>query len=216
MPAQPGPHAAVMVMHNALGMGEMVLEKTRFLAGLGYVAVATDMYGLGTDFVGQPQATEAFIALHNAPDGVRSRAVAWHRCLAARSEIDPNRIAAVGYCFGGECVLELARSGADVKAAVSFHGLLTTAQRADTGAIRGQVAIYTGERDPYASAEDVAAIRDELSAAGAAHQIMVFSDAAHAFTDPDAAALGLPGVEYHALADRVSWAGTLALLAEVL
>jgi dienelactone hydrolase len=124
----------------------------------------------------------------------------------------PQGIAAIGFCFGGQCVLELARSGADVKAVVSFHGLLSTSMPATPGAIQGQVAIYTGAKDPYAPAEHVTALQQELTAAGARFQVMVFSEACHAFTDPNAAALGREGIAYDLIADHVSWAGTIALL----
>src|ERR1700730_5432900 len=100
-------------------------------------------------------------------------------------------------------------AGADVKAVVSYHGLLTTSAPAEPGAIQGQVAIYTGAKDPYAPSQDVEALRQEMSAAGARFQIMVFSGACHGFTDPTAGAMGRAGIAYDAIADRVSWAGTV-------
>ncbi|MET0271073.1 MAG: dienelactone hydrolase family protein, partial [Sphingomonas sp.] len=130
--------------------------------------------------------------------------------------VDPSRTAAIGYCFGGMCVLELARSGVDLRAAVSFHGLLRTDRPAAPGAITGQVAAWCGARDPYVPAADVEAFRAEMAEAGAAAQVTVFNAAAHGFTDPDATAMGRAGVAYDAIADRVSWAGTVALLDAVL
>ena len=213
VPDTPGPHPAVMVMHTALGLGEMMRERASRLAQLGYVAVATDMYGGGVDYHTDPKAAGELVkGLLSPPQRLRARAVAWYEQLKARPEVDPKAIAAIGFCFGGQCVLELARSGADVKAVVSFHGLLSTSMPATAGAIKGQVAIYTGARDPYAPAEHVTALQQELAAAGARFQVMVFSDACHAFTDPNAAAMGREGIAYDAIADRVSWAGTLALL----
>jgi len=152
------------------------------------------------------------VDLVSVPQRLRARAGAWYEALKARPEVDPRRVAAIGFCFGGMCVLELARSGVDVKAVVSYHGLLTTAISAAPGAIQGPVAIYTGAKDPYATLEQVEAVRQELTSAGARHQITVFSEAYHAFTDPQADSMGRPGIAYDALADRVSWAGTLALL----
>jgi dienelactone hydrolase len=102
--------------------------------------------------------------------------------------------------------------GADVKAVVSFHGLLSTSMPAASGAVHGQVAIYTGAKDPYAPAEHVKALQEEMTAAGAHFQITAFSDACHAFTDPNADAMGRDGIAYDPIADRVSWAGTFALL----
>jgi dienelactone hydrolase len=152
------------------------------------------------------------VDLLNPPQRLRARAAAWYEYLKTRQEVDPQRIAAIGFCFGGQCVLELARSGADVKAVVSYHGLLSTSLPAMPGAIQGHVAIYTGAKDPYAPAEHVRALQEEMAAAGAHLQITVFSEACHAFTDPNAGAIGRDGLAYDPIADRVSWAGTMALL----
>jgi dienelactone hydrolase len=213
VPEEPGPHPAVMVMATAFGLGAMMRERTRRLAELGYVAVATDMYGGGADGHTDPKSVGLLMQnLVSTPQLLRARANAWYEQLAARPEVDPNRIAAIGFCFGGQCVLELARSGADIKAAVSFHGLLSTSMPAQPGAIRGQVAIYTGAKDPYAPLEHLTALEGELSEAGTKFQITVFSEAYHGFTDPNAGALGRPGIAYDPIADRVSWAGTMGLL----
>jgi dienelactone hydrolase len=99
-----------------------------------------------------------------------------------------------------------------VKVVVSYHGLLDTPMPARAGAIKGVVAVYTGAKDPYAKPKDVEAFRQEMIAAQARWQLTVFSDAEHGFTDPDAAMMKRPGIAYDALADRISWAGTLALL----
>jgi dienelactone hydrolase len=213
VPEKPGPHPAVMVMPTALGIGELMRERVQRLAQLGYVAVATDMYGGGVDYRTDPKSGgTSMLELLTPPQRLRARAVAWYEQLKARSEVDPRSVAAIGFCFGGQCVLELARSGADVKAIVSYHGLLSTSMPAAPGAVHGQVAIYTGGKDPYAPAEHVMALREEMAAAGARFQITVFSGACHGFTDPDAGALRRDGVAYDLIADRVSWAGTLALL----
>ncbi len=211
-PCGAGPHPAVLVMHNAHGLGESVREKAVALAQLGYLAVAIDMYGGGHYYADPRAAGTQLMAVANPPQRLRARVQAWYEHVKAMPEVDPHRVAAIGYCFGGQCVLELARSGADIKAAVSFHGLLATAARAEHGAIRGEVAIYTGGKDPYAPAADVEALRQELSAAGARFHITVFNEACHAFTDPHAGEMGRAGIAYDAVADRVSWAGTLALL----
>jgi len=214
MPQGSGPFPAVMVMHNALGMDDLLRDRARALARLGYVAVVTDMYGRGSDgFRNNPKSGgELMMALVNAPARLRARVVAWFEQIKMHPHIDAARIAAIGYCFGGQCVLELARSGADIKAMVSFHGLLTTAKAAEKKAVRGQLAIYTGAKDPYAPSTDVDALREEFTHANAGFQITVFNDAYHAFTDPRADTMGRPGIAYNKIADRVSWAGMLALL----
>jgi dienelactone hydrolase len=212
VPNAPGPHPAVMVMHNAHGLGELMRERVRQLANLGYVAVATDMYGGGECDTERALNGTLMMGVLNAPGRLRARTAAWYGHLKSRSDVDPQRIAAIGFCFGGMCALELARSGADVKAVVSYHGLLTTPQPAAVGAIKGYIAIYTGAKDPYAPRDHVEVLRQEMLAAQARFQITVFNEACHAFTDPEAGTAGRPGLAYDAIADRVSWAGTLALL----
>lgn len=212
LPAAAGKHPAVLVMHNAYGLGDHMRTVASRLAKLGYVALATDMYGDGVFHTDLMKASASLGPLLGAPDLLRARTVGWYEILAALPNVDANRIAAIGYCFGGQCVLELARSGADIKAAVSYHGLLTTPMPAQPGAIKGEVAIYTGAQDPYAPRDHVEGIRAELIAAGAKYQITEFGEAGHAFTDPNAAVAARPGIAYHALSDAISWAGTVALL----
>lgn len=207
-----GPHPAVMVMHDAHGLGDQVRDTARRLAQLGYVALATDMYGGGVCHSDMKDAGASLAPLWNNPQLLRTRVIAWFEILRARSDVDPQRVAAIGYCFGGQCVLELARSGADVKAVVSYHGILKTALPAERGAVRAQVAVYTGLKDRYVPPEQVDAFRQEMIAAGARWQITLFGEAFHAFTDPSSASKTVPGLAYDEVAHKVSWAGTLALL----
>ena len=210
-----GPRPGVLVMHNALGLGTQVREVAAKLADLGYVALATDMFGaeLSSD---PAKAGPYFAALQANPDLLRARLTAWHDTLAGLPHVDAARTAAVGYCFGGFCVLELARTGAPLKAVVSFHGLLGTQRPAAPGTIKGQVAAWCGGQDPFVPLDQVETFRAEMAAAEASSQITVFSQAAHGFTDPDAGKMGRPGVAHDPLADQVSWAGALALLKAVL
>jgi dienelactone hydrolase len=212
-PSTTGPHPAVLVMHTALGLGKQMRHQVLTLAKMGYIAVATDMYGGGACYTNPAEAGSAFSSLRNNPQLLRARTVAWHALVSGMANVDPKRIGAIGYCFGGHCVLELARSGADVKAVVSFHGLLETSMPAQRGAIKGIVSVYTGAKDPYAPEEHVQAFRHEMTAAEAQWQVTVFGDAEHGFTDPDASKMKRPGIAYHGLADRMSWAGTASLLA---
>ncbi|WP_330255261.1 dienelactone hydrolase family protein [Nocardia sp. NBC_00565] len=216
VPAGSGPHPAVLVMHTAHGLSEQMRDRAARLAEHGYVALASDMYGGGQFFAEPEQAGEPFSSLMNSPDLMRARTVAWYRTLAALPEVDAARVAAIGFCFGGRCVLELARSGADAKAVVSFHGLLTTSEPAQPGRVRAHVAVYTGAQDPYAPPQHVDAVRQEMRKAGAPCDLTVFSTAGHGFTDPDAGSMGRPGIAYDRVADHVSWSGTLALLDTVL
>jgi dienelactone hydrolase len=209
---------AVLVMHSALGIAHKVNEQTaRKLAERGYVAVCTDMYGAHLEEGSVVECGRAFAQNLADPEKQRRRTAAWFDRIAARPDIDDERIAAVGFCYGGTTVLELARSGANLKAAVSYHGGLTTHARAEPGAIRGHVAAFCGAGDPYAPLEDVDNLRKELVDGGVRnYQVTVFGGAVHGFTDPDAADLQLEGVEYDALSNDLSWQGTLVLLQYVL
>jgi dienelactone hydrolase len=212
MPSGPGPHPAVLVMHNALGLGHHMKDVARRLAAQGYIALASDMYGNGVVHKDSQGAGSSLVPLMQAPGLLRGRITAWFAHMKTLPGVDANRTGAIGYCFGGQCVLELARSGADAKAVVNYHGLLTTAQKAVPGEVKAYVAAYTGAKDPYAPYDHVQALREELIAGGALWQITEFGEVYHAFTDPDAAKTPLPGLGYDPLADKVSWAGTLALL----
>jgi dienelactone hydrolase len=215
-PAGTGPYPTVMVMHSALGLRHQVRATCEKLAALGYLAVATDMYGPSIQSGPQESVQNGYVTFLEAPHLVRERALAWFAAVAAHPDVDPARIAALGYCFGGHCVLELARAGAALKLVVSYHGTLTTPARAAPGVPRCEVAAYCGAHDPYAPLADIDALRQELIDAGARYQITVFGEAAHSFTDPNAASLGMPGIRYDAMADRMSWAGTLLLLETLL
>lgn len=219
MPAAPGgPLPLVMVFPSALGLGKHALAAAQRLAGTGYLGLGIDMYGDGLYSGYEPSAAGTgaqFDALLKAPQLLRDRAVAWLEQARQLPGVDPARIAAIGYCFGGYCVLELARTGADLAAVVSYHGLLTTHAPAAPGTIRPEVAAYCGDSDPFAPVDTIDGLRRELQAAGARHQVTVFGGVEHSFTDPDAGLLNRPGIAYDALADRVSWAGTLGLLETV-
>lgn len=207
---------AVLVMHDAMGLGPFNVERASQLADMGYVALATDMYGDGVHTEEPNEAGKHFVVFHENPGLIRTRVLAWYEHLKSLPEVDPGRIAAIGFCFGGQCVLELARSGEDVKAVVSYHGLLTTPSPAEPHSIVGKVAVYTGSRDPYAPREHVENLREEMIHAGAVLQLTEFSDAYHAFTNPTPPGSVEQGMKYDALCDSISWAGTLTLLSHTL
>ena len=216
IPAGEGPFPAVLVMHSAVGLNAFYKDIGPKLAERGWLAVSTDMYGPAVDISSPEGYGPAFARFQEDGAHLRQRVVAWFDAVAARSDVDASRVAAIGYCFGGQCVLELARSGADARAMVSYHGVLTTQAPAQPGAVKGHVAFYCGANDPFAPMSDITALRKEMEAAGASYTVTVFGDAAHGFTDPHAASHGMEGIAYNAIADKVSWAGTLALLDEVL
>jgi dienelactone hydrolase len=135
--------------------------------------------------------------------------------LLAQSRVDPGRIAAVGYCYGGTAVLELARGGADLKAVVGFHSGLQTARPQDAAAIKAKVLVQIGADDPVIPAEQRIAFEQEMTAAGVDWRMQVFGKTGHSFTNPEIDAYGLPGFNYQADSDRRSWAAMKDLFGEV-
>lgn len=217
LPDRAEPSPAVLLMHSALGVAHAVNEPAaRKLAERGYVAICTDMYGAHLAEASVEDAGGAFAENLAKPEKQRARTTAWFDNIASRPDVDEERIAALGFCYGGTTVLELARSGANLKAAVSYHGILTTHARAEPGIVRAHVVAYCGAGDPYAPLEDVDNFRQEMQDAGVTNfQITIFGAAVHGFTDPDAARLQLEGVAYDALSNDLSWSGTLTLLEHV-
>ena len=214
-PEGEGPFPAVLVMHSAIGIAHGVNEPAaRKLAAKGYIAVCTDMYGAHLEGATADLYGPAMGELnHQNPDKQRRRTLAWFDAIAARPDVDAARIGAIGFCYGGTTSLELARGGADVKVVMSYHGILTTYERAKPGAFKGQIVAYCGAGDPWAPQEDIEALRQEMIVAGHRdYQITLFGAADHGFTDPDAAALNRENVRFHALSNDLSWKGTLDML----
>jgi dienelactone hydrolase len=216
VPSGPGPHPAVLVMHEARGLGPHMRRRALLLAEAGYLALATDMYGGGIYFEDPRESTGSFMAFQNDVHHLRARALAGFEAMRALPGADPQRLAAIGFCFGGQCVLELARGGADARAVVSFHGILRTAAPAASGAVRAKVLAIAGAQDPYAPLSDVAAFQAEMTGAQADWQLTLYGEGRHAFTDPIAGGLDVPGVLYDPLLDRLSWAQATAFLGAVL
>lgn len=214
-PADGTPRGTVMMFPGATGPGDSFRQAMRDLAAAGYLVVGIDMYGVGADLSTAQSAGDYFAALLSAPDLLRERVVRWFDAVCALPGVDVDRVAAIGYCFGGKCVLELARSGAAIAAVTSFHGLLTTHAPARPGAIPARIAVWTGGRDPYAPLADLDALRAELDSAEADYQVTLFARAQHSFTDPDHDGFA-EGIAYDPVAHRIAWAGTMALLKQVL
>lgn len=212
---QTGTLPAVLMFPGATGPGPSFCAAMEALAATGRLVIAPDMYGVGADVSTREAAGTHFAALMTEPGLLRERVRVWFAAVQALPGVDPERIAAIGYCFGGKCVLELARSGAPVRSVTSFHGLLGTHAPAQPGAIKGKLAIWTGGEDPYVPAQDVEAVRRELDEAGADYQLTVFAKACHAFTDPDHAGIA-PGIAYDRTAHRIAWEGTIALLEQTI
>lgn len=214
MPERPSGRA-VLVVHEAPGIGANVRRRARMLAELGYVAIVADLYGGGRSY-GESSEDHPMHALRADPELFRARVRAGFDRMLELPEVDAARTAAIGYCFGGTAALELARSGAPAAAVVSFHGLLTTAAPARQGEVRARVLACTGARDPLVPLADVDAFEREMDTAGADWQLIVYGRALHSFTNPNVAGMGDPRMNYDPSADRQSWAAALLFLDEAL
>ena len=172
---------------------------------MGYVAFAIDMYGKGIR-PKTPQEAAAQAGIYKQDRALmRARALAGLEVLRSNPLCDPKRVAAIGYCFGGTVVLEIARSGADVAGVVSFHGGLDTPTPADAKNIRCKVLVLHGGDDPHVPRKDVDAFEDEMRAAGVDWQLVVYGGAVHSFTNPAAGNDKSKGAAYNAEADSRSW-----------
>ncbi|MET0865207.1 MAG: dienelactone hydrolase family protein [Nakamurella sp.] len=204
----------VLVIHDWLGVGGYVQARSQMLARLGYVAFAADIYGADLRPSGRDAAKIAG-GFYADPVLVRTRAQAGLDQLRAHPLVDPDRIAVIGYCFGGFCALELARTGADMAGVVSFHGLLSTDSPQDAAKITAKVLVLSGAADPVVPDDQVRDFEDALRAAPQVDwQLIRYSGAMHAFTQPEADAPD-HGAAYQAAADRRSWNAMLAFFAEI-
>lgn len=213
VPTGAGPHPALLVMHDAHGIGSLVRRRSQELAAQGYVAFAPDMYGGGRRFENARDAGVLLKELYEKPQRLRDRVLAGFEVLKGQSQTDASRIGALGFCFGGQCVLELARSGADVKAVVSFHGLLKTPLPAEPGVVKAQVLALTGKQDPYAPAADVEGFQKEMEAAQVDWQLTMYGRGYHAFSEPEAVQMtNIPGIRYDPLLAKLSWSQGTAFI----
>jgi len=200
-----GKRPGVLVVHEWWGINDFIKEKTDNLARLGYVAFAADIFGKGVRTTDFQEAATISARYKKDPELLRSRARAGLTKLKSLKQSDGKRLAAIGYCFGGTTVLELARSGADVKGVVSFHGGLGTEDPADAKSIKASVLVLHGADDPYVPPEEVSKFQDEMSQAGVDWQMIFYGGAVHSFTNPDAGSDKTKGAAYHERADRRSW-----------
>ena len=215
--AQAGPRPGVLVFHEGLGLGEFAMARARMLAELGYVAFAADMFGERRQARNLQEVANLVGGLRGEPEILRGRGHAALATLKAMPQVDAGRIAAIGFCFGGSVVLELARDGADLAAAVSFHGVLTTKMPAEPGTVKASVLVLTGADDPLAPPDQVAAFEAEMRGAQVPDwQLISYGNTLHGFTNPAADGSMLRSALYSARADRRSWASMRGLFDEVL
>lgn len=205
----------VMVVHEWTGISDYVKKRTEQLAQLGYVAFAADIYGKGIRPTNPKDAGAQATIYRNNRQLMRDRANAGLNVLRNNPRVDANRIAAIGYCFGGGVALELARSGAPVAGVVSFHGNLDTPNSADAKNIKGKVLVLHGAIDPLVPPTQVDAFKKEMTDAGVDWQLISYGGAVHGFTNPESGNDKAKGIAYDASADRRSFTAMRQFFAEI-
>lgn len=210
-----GKRPGVLVIHEWKGLNDYAKMRADKLAGLGYVAFALDMYGEGIRPTDPKEASAQAAIYYKDRPLMRSRAQAGLDQLLANPLVDKSKVAVIGYCFGGSCALELARSGAPVAGTVTFHGGLTTPTPQDAVNVKGKVLVLHGGADPNVKPEDVAALEKEMTDAKVDWQVNIYSDAVHGFTNPANGDDPSKGVAYNARADARSWEAMKAFFAEI-
>ena len=205
----------VIVVPDWLGVGPFAIERAGKLAGMGYIAFVADIYGKGVRPANAQEAGPQAGKYKQDRALLRSRVNAALAVLRDQPGCDAGRLAAIGYCFGGTTVLELARSGAAVAGVASFHGGLDSPTPADAKNIRGKVLVMHGADDPHVPPAEVAAFQEEMRAAGVNWEFIAYGGAVHSFTNPQAGTDPAKGVAYNAQADRRSWQTLTAFLHEL-
>jgi dienelactone hydrolase len=205
----------VLVVHEWWGHNDYARQRARMLAELGYLALAVDMYGDGKT-ADHPKDAGAFAK--GVGKDARPRFEAAMQVLQAHPLYEPGQMAALGYCFGGSQVLNMARGGLPLKGVVSYHGSLATKQPAEAGRVEARVAVFTGAADPMIPAEQVEAFKQEMAQAGVDYFVVSYPDVKHSFTNPEADEFArkfdMP-LGYDADADQDSWAKTEVFLQEI-
>ena len=210
-----GQRPGILIVHQWMGLTDYEKKRAEMLAQLGYVAFCADIYGKGV----RPQTTAEAGAqagkYKNDHQLLRARVNAGLNALRRQPLVDPKRIAAIGYCFGGTMVIELARSGADVAGVVSFHGGLDSPAPADGKNIKGKVLVCHGADDPFEKPADLAAFENEMRDAKVDWQLIKYGGAVHSFTQPNAGNDNSKGAAYNEKADQRSWEAMKQFFAEI-
>jgi dienelactone hydrolase len=210
-----GKRPGVLIIHQWKGLTDYEKKRAELLAKLGYTAFVVDIYGKDVRPKDAQAAGREAGKYKNDRPLLRARAQAGLEVLRRHELTDPKRIAAIGYCFGGTAVLELARSGAELAGVVSFHGGLDSPNPADGRNIKCKVLVLHGADDPHVPAKDIAAFEDELRQAKVDWQLVKYGGAVHSFTDWNAGNNASAGAAYNEAADRRSWAAMQAFFTEL-
>ncbi len=211
----PSRRPAVLIAHAWGGRDGFVAEKARKLAGLGYLGFALDMYGKGVLGVSKEENAKLMQPFMDDRAKLQRRITAALNAVRQLTWVDAGKVAAMGFCFGGLCVLDLARTGADIKGVVSFHGLLDAPENTQGTKIKAKILALHGRDDPMVPLELVLDFQEEITRAGADWQFISYGDTLHAFTNPVANGPSF-GTVYQADADRRSWQAMQNFFAEIL
>lgn len=209
-----GKRPGVLVVHQWLGITAYEKRRATMLAQLGYVAFCADIYGKGIRPQTVAEAGAEATKYKSARALMRERVNAGLSVLKQNELVDTNRVAAIGYCFGGTAVIELARSGAGLSGVVSFHGGLDSPAPADGWNIKCPVLVLAGADDPFQKPEDLAAFESEMRDAKVDWEITFYGGAVHSFTQPDPGFVN-PGAHYNEKADQRSWQAMKDFFAEI-
>lgn len=203
-----GKRPGVLVVHEWWGHNEYARKRARMLAEMGYTALAVDMYGEGKQAMHPDDAGKFSSELMKNFDTAKARFIAAMDLLKKQPTVDPGRIGAIGYCFGGGIVLNMARQGVDLKGVASFHGSLAAVKPAPKSGVKARILVLHGADDKFATPEQIGAFKEEMKNAGADFQFIEYPGAIHSFTNPDADGyakkFNLP-LGYNAEADKRSW-----------
>jgi dienelactone hydrolase len=200
------PRPGVLVIHDWTGLQDYAKERATMLAELGYVAFAADIYGKGVRPTDPKECAVMSGKYKSDLPLLRRRVALGFDQLKKQKLVQSDKLAAIGYCFGGTSVLELARSGADVKGVVSFHGALATALPAKEGEVKAKVLVCHGDADPFVKPAEVAAFKEEMLNAKAKMKFVAYPGAVHSFTKKAAGNDPSKGQAYNENADKESWA----------
>jgi len=216
--AMKGKRPGMIVVHEWWGITQHVRDYTKELAAKGYTALAVDMYGDGKTADNPKDAGALSGAVMNNPDVMKARFDAGKKFLLSQPTVDAKRVGALGFCFGGGVVLNMARMGEDLPGVASFHGSLGTKNPAKAGAVKSKMLVMNGADDPFVKREQVDAFKKEMDAAKVSYKFIDYPGAVHAFTNPEATAKGqqfkLP-LAYNAEADRKSKAEMLKFFSDI-
>ncbi len=210
-----GKRPGVLVIHEWWGLNDYAKKRARMLAELGYVAFAADMYGNNQVTTKPDQARDWMQEVTADVEGWRERALLGLEQLKASGMVDGDKLAAIGYCFGGATVLQMSYANASVKGVVSFHGALPAAPEEAKGKIDPRILVLHGQADTFIAPEVVTNFRNKLEASGADWEMNTYGGVRHGFTNPDAGAFGIDNLVYDQRADERSWSRMQGFFSEI-